>query len=315
MSGSQHVIVGAGPIGSQTARLLSESGVEVQVVTRSGSGPTLPGVTLVRADASDSARLAEITNGAEVIYNCANPPYHQWASQWPPLAASLLAAAERHNAVLVTASNLYGYGRVSAPMTEATALNPVGTKGQIRTQMWRDALAAHEAGRVRVTEVRAADYVGRDSQSHLGDRVVPRVLAGKAVRVLGNADQPHSWSYVDDVATLLVTVGRDERAWGRPWHVPSNAPRTQREAINDLARVAGVPAVKVGVMPTWVLSALGLFNPTIRELGEVGYQTELPFILDSSAAESTFGLTPTPWEDVMSAIVDYYRSLSGQAAA
>ena len=313
MNSPVQVIVGAGPVGTQTARLLSAQGIETKVVTRSGSGPDLPGVTLVRADASDVTRLTEIASGAAVVYNCANPPYHQWASQWPPLAASLLTAAERNDAVLATVNNVYCYGHVSAPMTESTPLNPSGPKGQIRTQMWRDALAAHEAGRVRVTEVRGSDYVGRDSQSHLGDRVVPRVLAGKGVRVLGSADQPHSWTYVDDVATLLVTVGADERAWGRPWHVRTNAPRTQREAIGDLARVAGVDPVSVGVMPSWILRTLGLFNPMIRELPEVSYQTERPFVLDSSAAQSTFGLEPTPWDEVTSAIVEHYRSVAAHA--
>ncbi len=315
MNEQSHVIVGAGPVGTQTARSLAGRGERVVVVTRSGSGPDLPNVERVRADASDPAVLNQLTEGAAVIYNCANPPHHQWATQWPPLAKSLLEAAERNNAVLATVSNLYGYGRVDAPMTELTPLNPHGTKGRIRTQMWLDALATHKAGRVRVTEIRGADYVGRDSQSHLGDRVVPKVLAGKNVKVLGNADQPHSWTFVDDVAELLVTVAADERAWGRAWHVPSNAPISQREAINDLARVAGVDPVKVGVVPAFVLRVMGLFNPTIRELGEVGYQTQLPFVLDSSAAQSTFGLTPTPWDDVLGNIVDHYRALGAARAA
>jgi len=63
---------------------------------------------------------------------------------WPPIANALLVAAERSGAVLATTSNLYGYGPVSAPMTEATPLAATGTKGRVRVQMWRDALAAHE---------------------------------------------------------------------------------------------------------------------------------------------------------------------------
>ena len=80
----RHVIVGAGPVGSATARLLAARGEQVVVVTRSGSGPELPGVLRVRADAADSAALAGPARGAAVIYNCANPPYHRWASDWPP---------------------------------------------------------------------------------------------------------------------------------------------------------------------------------------------------------------------------------------
>lgn len=62
-------------------------------------------------DATDADRLIEAASGAAVLYNCANPPrYDRWARDWPPLAAALLAAAERTGAELVTTGNLYGYG-------------------------------------------------------------------------------------------------------------------------------------------------------------------------------------------------------------
>ncbi|WP_329484771.1 FAD-dependent monooxygenase [Kribbella sp. NBC_01484] len=38
-----HVVVGAGPVGSATARLLAGQGEQVRVITRSGSGPEAAG--------------------------------------------------------------------------------------------------------------------------------------------------------------------------------------------------------------------------------------------------------------------------------
>jgi nucleoside-diphosphate-sugar epimerase len=304
---SKHIVVGAGPIGTATSLLLAERGDEVVVVTRSGSGPTHPAITRTAADASSSADMAELSHGAVAIYNCANPAYHRWPTDWPPIAQALLTAAERSNAVLVTASNLYGYGRVSGPMTEDLPLAAKGPKGRTRVQMWRDALAAHDAGRVRATEVRASDYVGPGAQSHLGDRVVPRLLAGRGVTVMKSADTAHTWTATDDVARLLVTVALDERAWGRPWHVPSNPPRTQREAVGDLCRLAGLEPVKVKEYPGMLIRGMGLFNPMMRELPEVAYQFEEPFILDSTAAQQTFGLAPTPWDNVLTAVIASFR--------
>lgn len=308
MSDQLHVIVGAGAIGSGAARLLAARGEHVRVVTRSGSGPEVEGVERVAADAADAPRLADLCRGAVALYNCANPQYTDWTTDWPPLASSMLSAAQASGAVLAIVSNLYGYGPVNGPMTEDLPLAATGTKGRIRAGMWRDALAAHTAGRIRATEVRGSDYVGPRAESQLGDRVVPRVLAGKAVRLLGNPDVPHSWTYVGDVSRLLVTVADDERAWGRPWHVPSPAPCTQREAVNDIARVAGVPPVKVGAIPGPVLWSAGLVSPLMRELREVAYQTRRPFVLDSTAAEKEFDLEPTPWEDVLNEIVAWYRA-------
>jgi NAD(P)-dependent dehydrogenase (short-subunit alcohol dehydrogenase family) len=160
---SMHVIVGAGSVGAATARLLAERGEQVRIVSRRGVGPDHPAVERIAADAADADRLSSITAGAAVLYNCANPPYHRWLSDWPPLASALLAASERTDALLATASNLYGYGPVDAPITAATPLAATHPKLRLRADMWRAALAAHQAGRIRTTEIRSSDYIEANS--------------------------------------------------------------------------------------------------------------------------------------------------------
>jgi|SRR5579863_8353915 len=311
-----HVVVGAGPIGSGIARRLAERGHQVKIVTRSGSGPDDAGIERVAADASDAAALATIAGGAAAIYNCANPPYHRWPELWPPMADAMLTAAERTGAVLVTISNLYGYGPAKSaagydaahPMTEQTPLAATGKKGSVRAQMWRDALAAHQAGRARVVELRASDYVGPGANSVLGDRVVPRLLKGQAVTLLGRTDRPRTWSCTGDVAAMAVLVAGEERAWGQAWHVPSGEPRTQRQAVDDLARIAGVKPVPVRTAPGAVLYAMGLFSPLMRELRETAYQFSQDFVMDSSAAELAFGLEETPWDSVLAEVVSSFKN-------
>ena len=314
MSQRTHLVVGAGPIGSAVVRRVVAAGDRVRVVTRSGSGPDLPGVEKVAADASDGARLVGLASGADVIYNCVNPQYHHWPTDWPPVADALLAAAESSGAVLVTTANLYVYGKVDAPMTEQTPLDGAGTKAKVRIRMWEDALAAHQAGRVRATEARGADYVGPGSESHLGERTIPKLLAGRNVQVLGSPDTLHTWTYTEDMAMTLVALGADERAWGRAWHVPSALECTQREAIARLAEMAGVPMPKVSTIPGLLLKALGLVNPMMRELPEVAYQLDLPFVMDSSAAQHELGLVPTPADDVLRAILSAFASTDQKAA-
>lgn len=303
-----HLVVGAGPVGSAVVRRLTAAGESVRVVTRSGSGPDHDLVEKVAADAGDATRLRALASGAAVVYNCVNPAYHRWATDWPPVADALLDAASAADAVLVTTANLYVYGRVTAPMTEQTPLNHHGTKGRVRAQMWLDALAAHRAGRVRVAEARGADYVGPGSQSQLGERSVPKMLAGKNVQVLGNPDKQHTFTYTEDMAATLVAIGADERAWGRAWHVPSALTCTQREAYARMAAIAGIPAPKVSTVPALALKAMGLFVPAIRELAEVAYQVESDFVMDSTAAQRELGLVPTPADDVLRINVEWFQS-------
>src|SRR3974390_3439691 len=185
-----HVVIGAGPVGSETALTVAGEGHQVTVVTRSGSGPDHPGVRRIRADASDRSALAAAAGRADVLYNCVNPPYDRWPELWPPLAASILSVAADLGAVLVTMGNLYGYGPVDHPMTERDPLASTGTKGRIRAAMWEDLLAAHRAGRIRATEARASDFFGPGVvETSFFGRNVDRLLAGRKVHLLGHPDR------------------------------------------------------------------------------------------------------------------------------
>lgn len=298
-----HVVVGKGPVGTTTAELLASRGHTVRVLSRSG-GRSTDTVEHGQVDATDAEALTAAARGAAALYNALNPEYTRWATDWPPMAAALLGAAERTGARLVTMSNLYGYGRPTGPMTPETPFAATDTKGRVRARMWTDALAAHEAGRVQVTEARAADFVGPQvppAQSHLG-RQAERVRQGKRAWVIGDPDAPRTWGYMPDVAATLAVLGTDDRALGRAWHVPSAAPRSQRQALGDLAAAMGVPAVPVSSIPWPVLRTVGIAVPLFREIVGVREQFDQEYVIDASATTATFGLRATPWDDVMKAI-------------
>jgi nucleoside-diphosphate-sugar epimerase len=297
---SLHVIVGAGPVGASAAKLLAERGERVRLISRRGSGPEHPSIERVAADATQADRLSELAAGAAALYNCANPLYHRWLTDWPPLASALLAAAERSGAVLAVASNLYGYGPVDGPITDATPLAATHPKLRLRADMWREALARHQAGRLRVTEVRSSDYI--EANSILTFVLAKPVLAGKRAFVPGALDVPHSWTAIRDAARTLVTVAVDERACGKAWLVPTNPPLTVRALANRFASVVGAPAPKLSTLPYPVLWAAGLFVPLVRELRTTHYQFVRPFVLESSLTEKTFGLAPTDLDVALRAV-------------
>jgi len=296
-----HVVVGAGPVGRATAHELVAAGHEVLLVSRSGAGPDLPGVRRAAADAADAERLVELAAGAVAIYNCVNPAdYTIWSTFWPPVAEAFLVAAERTGAVLVTASCLYGYGPVDGPMVEGMPDAATTKKARIRADMWAEALARHEVGRIRAVEVRGSDYMGPGVTVEAGHvaRVAPAALAGKTVRVMGRPDVPHSFTDVRDMGRALVAVAAAPQTWGRVWHAPTNAPVTQAQAVADVCRAAGRAPVKVKGFPKGTLALSGLVVPVMRELRETEYQFQRSYVLDSSAIERELGLTPTPWDEV-----------------
>jgi nucleoside-diphosphate-sugar epimerase len=296
----RHVIIGAGPVGRAVAAVLAERGADVVLASRSGQGPDVAGARRAAVDAADGEVLSRLAEGAQVLYNCVNPPrYDVWAEQWPPVAAALLVAAERSGAVLAVTGNLYPYGPVDGPMVEGMPDAAPGKKAQIRARMTAEAFALHEAGRIRAVEVRGSDYVGAPLGDHAHvPRVIPAALQGRTVRVIGSADQPHTWTDVVDVGRALVATAGTESALGRVWHAPSNPPRTQAEAVNDVLASVGRKPVRVRAYPRPVLWAGGLFDGQLRELRETEYQFTRPYVMDSSAITAELGLAPTPWDEV-----------------
>ncbi|MFD8707339.1 NAD-dependent epimerase/dehydratase family protein [Kitasatospora sp. NPDC059648] len=308
---SFHLVVGHGPAGAATARLLAGQGHRVRVVTRSGRGgeAAVEGVEHLALDATDPSRLARAARGADAIHGCAAPPLHQWATRWPALASALCAAAEDSGAVLVMLGNLYGYGPVEGPMTEGLPLAATGPKGRVRAAAWEQARALHEAGRIRAVEVRASDFFGPGvtDGGHLASRAMPALLKGRPVSVLGDPDAPHSWTYLPDVARAMAELATGERAWGRPWHVPTAPALPVRTMVERLAAEAGTAPVPVRRLSPAVLAVAGLFSPLLRELRETRYQFDRPFVMDSSACEGAFTLRATPLEQQLTATVDWWR--------
>jgi nucleoside-diphosphate-sugar epimerase len=263
-------------------------------------------VTIVRADAADAERVIELSRGAASIVNAVNPPkYTTWDTDWPPVAAALLAAAERSGAGLVVVANLYGYGLVDGPMREDSPLQPNGHKGELRARMWLEAKALHDAGRIRASELRASDYFGPGSNhgtSLLNDFVLAKARAGSTVVMpMGRPDAPHSWTYLPDIGALAAALATDDRSWGNAWHVPTSTPRSVRQVVADTARLVDRQPARVWTLPRWFVTAAGTVAPILRELRETRHQFERPFVLDSSRTERTFGLEPTPWEDALEA--------------
>jgi len=325
---ARHVVLGKGPVGTAVAAHLVGLGHDVVVVSRSGAPVAAPSpapvpagtspvpagvrtgaVEHVAADATDVARIASLAVGAASIVNAASPPYDRWPELWPALHAAAMGAAERSGAVLVTAGNLYGYGEGSGVMTEATPLRSTERKGAVRAQMWRDALARHEAGAIRATEVRASDYVGPGTlgPAHAGERLFGPLLQGKAVHTVGDPTQPHSWTYLQDFAAALAAAAEREDAWGHAWHAPTNEPLAFGELVRRCAIEAGVPAPKVSPVPAVLVRAIGLVVPAMREVVRVAYQQQAPFVVDSSASERALGLAPTPWDEIIGTTTAWWR--------
>jgi nucleoside-diphosphate-sugar epimerase len=310
---ARHVIFGTGAIGLATLDALRRRGERARLVNRSGRADVPDDVEVIGGDARDPAFTAAASSGARIVYQTLNPPYHLWATQFPALQAAVLAAAQATGARLVSMENVYMYGRPNGhPLTETSPYAAHTRKGQVRGRMARDLLAAHESGKAEVVIGRASDYFGPRGgvQSNLGDRVMPAALAGKTATVLGDPDQPHTYTYLPDIGEGLAVLGEHPDAPGQVWHLPNDPDtRTTRQLVDIAYQRAGQPRTKLRGTPTFMLRALGLVNPVLRELVEMQYEFQAPFVVDSGKIADRLGVHATPVEEAIADTVASYRTL------
>lgn len=158
-------------------------------------------------------------------------------------------------------------------------------------------LAEHRAGRVEVVIAKASDYFGpgAGAQSNLGDRVFGPARRGKPATILGDPDQPHTYTFVPDIGRALAELGSRDGVTGEVWHVPGDPDtRTTRELVAIVQQLAGHPGAGLRRTPAALLRVLGLWDPTVRALWEMQYQFEEPFVVDSAKISHRLGLRATP---------------------
>lgn len=308
MSGDRlHVVFGAGQIGRHTVERLVARGKHVRQVFRRARSDVPAGVEVLLGDASIPIFAAEAAAGADVVYDCSNPPYDRWSELLLPLGRSVMQGARAAGARLVALDNLYMYGRPSEPMRPESPIQPCSRKGRLRAQLADERLGAHARGELRLAIVRASDFYGVGVTNALfGDHFFQRVLAGKSAQVFGDPDLPHSYSYGPDVAETLVRIGAADQAWGRVWHTPATPAESTRALVNRFATALGRP-IKVDAVPTCLLRLAGLFNGVMRENAEMIYQWEIPYELDGTATQQAIGLAPTRPETGVPATVAWAR--------
>jgi nucleoside-diphosphate-sugar epimerase len=276
------------------------------MVNRSGKmADPLAGVELIASDAYDMAKNIAVTQGAVAIYQCAQPLYSEWSEKFPPLQTAILEAAIANGVKLVVGDNLYMYGQFTGALREDFPVQPHSKKGRVRAAMAQQILDAHAAGKVRAAIGRGSNFFGPYDTAQTGYTIRPAV-AGKAVNLIGNTAQPHTYTYVKDFGALLAALGTRDEALGQVWFAPSNPPITQAQFVKLIESEVGAP-VKSMVGGPLLMRVLGLFNKEIAESVEMMYEWQNPFVVDTSKAQGVFGLRPTPLKEAIKETIAWCR--------
>ncbi len=303
-------ILGAGgPIGNELAKILAASNKPFRLVGRNPK-PVAGGAPFV-ADLADKDQTIQAVTGSTVVCLLAGLKYdlNVWQEFWPRIMANAIEACKRAGAKLIFFDNVYMYGRVAGPMTESTPYAPCSKKGEIRAKIATTLMSEVQAGRLTAMIARSADFYGPDTQNGVPNVLVFEPFAkGSKASWLVNDAVPHSLTFTPDAARGVAMLAARDSAWNQVWHLPTAPdPPTGREFIAMAATEFGV-APKYRVLSRPMLWLARWFNPQVRESYEMLYQSDSPYLFDSTKFVTEFGFTGTSYPDGVRIAADSYKA-------
>jgi nucleoside-diphosphate-sugar epimerase len=304
-----HTILGGnGTIAVELIPILQSNGEQVRLFSRNPK--QVPGAETVSGDVMNKDDVFQAVKGSDVVYLLVGLQYNKkiWKNSWPVIMRNTIEACKASGALLIFFDNVYMYGKVPGRMTESTPFDPISEKGKIRAEVDEILLSEMKTGNLRAIIAKSADFYGPRAKttSVAGILIFDKMKKGKTAQCFVNSNQPHSFTYTPDAAKGLYLLATTESAYGDSWHLPTASPAITGEEFVRIAAKYMHASVKIQVLPKWLIRAIGLFVPIMRELGEMLYQNEYPYQFDSSKFEKAFNFQPTTYEDGIRQTAEWY---------
>ncbi|WP_134684478.1 NAD-dependent epimerase/dehydratase family protein [Brevibacillus migulae] len=309
------IVLGAtGGVGKPLVTELIRRGVETVAFGRSAAkleslARELGNPTLLRLETGDAFKPGDIVRaarGAEVMFHSANIPYHEMESRLLPLGEAVMQAAEKLEMKVVVVDGIYPYGRKTVERaTEDHPKRPHTRKGKVRLAY--EQLIFHPRWqKAKPLIVRLPDYYGPSAQASYLNVTMEAIAAGKPTAFIGNMKIPREYVYLPDAAHMIAEIAERPESYGQNWHIPGPGVISGHELVRIAQRASGkrklvVPLGRIG------LSLIGLFNPVMKEVVEMLYLTEEPFILSGEKYEREIG--PIKWTPHEQAITETIHTL------
>ena len=306
MNNSLHIVLGgSGTIGQAVISELKEKKLNIRAIQRKC---TIEGVENIKANLYDLNQAKLAIKGGDYVYLCTAVPYSTklWKTEWPKLVSNVIAACEEAGARLIFLDNIYMYGPVPlrVPFTEEHSQEPVSQKGKVRKIVADMILKAHQEGRIKAVIGRSADFYGPSISSSLYISFLEKMLAGKAPQSLGGVDVVHTYAFTADNGRALVALALDENTYGQVWHLPVSPPVTAKEITSIFNKVLD-SNFKVSQVPRLALTLLSLVVPTIKEVKEMLYQFDNPYVMSDEKFKKHFvNFKVTQLEDGLKQMVE-----------
>jgi len=301
--GKTAILGAAGSTGKAIGVELARRGAEVRVVGRQASRLEAAfagaGVEMVAADLETVGGAAAALEGVDTAVMTIGIPYPEFR-RYPPMMRNVVKAAEQAGVrrfLLVT--NIYPYGRPQSEFVDEThPRKPIAFKGRMRLEQEQ---ILQQSPHMKWIVLRLPDFFGPEAELSYARMIFEAALKGKAAQLFAPADTPHQFVYTRDAGPVVADLLAREDGWNEVYHFAGSGLIT----VNELARriyAAASQRYRRQMVPYWLLRAMGLFQPLMREFCEMHYLQTTPVNLsDAKLVRHLGNVRRTPYAEGIAA--------------
>lgn len=294
-----------GHLGNAAMIAFRDAGWSVRGLGRTNRRP-VAGTEFVAGDADDVEVVRAAIADAEIVVYGLHLPYDKWGKGAAERQLqTVIDAMGTSGKTLLFPGTIYNYraaDRVVSPDLRQIAEAP---RGEIRIRLEAMLEKAAQDGRFQTLILRAGDFFGPGNRAEWFEAAMLMDERRGRLYHLGDLDKRHSWAYLPDLGRGFVTLAEQRATLPafRNFHFAGHWV-SHRQMMAAIQTAVPRP-LKVSPMPWWLLRAVGVVNPVMRDIYRMRYLwlNEMELVDPDFDAMLPAGAA-TPFEQAVAATIE-----------
>ena len=303
--GKVTVLGSNGHIGNAAMIAFRDAGWSVTGLGRTNRKPVV-GTTFVAGDADDVEVVRAAIADADVVVHALHLRYDQWGNgRSEKQLQVVIDALGNSGKTLLFPGTIYNYRAGDRTISPATRQSAEAPRGEIRIRLEALLREASAAGKFQTIILRGGDFFGPGNRGEWFEAAMMMDIGKGKLYHMGALNTRHSWAYLPDLSRAFAMLAEKRGTLGAFENFHFAGHWVSHGQMMGAIQTALPRKVVVSPLQWWMIRAVGLFNPVMRDIYRMRYlwlnEMELVDPRLDALLGPDFG---TPFEEAVAATVE-----------
>lgn len=303
--GKVTVLGSNGHIGNAAMIAFRDAGWSVTGLGRTNRKP-VSGTTFVAGDADDVEVVREAIRDADVVVYALHLRYDQWGNGRSERQLQVVIdALGQSGKTLLFPGTIYNYRAGDRTVSPGIRQSAEAPRGEIRIRLETMLRGASAAGKFQTIILCAGDFFGPGNRGEWFEAAMMMDVAKGKLYHMSDLKLRHSWAYLPDLSRAFVALAEKRGELGKFENFHFAGHWVSHGQMMGAIQSALPGKVAVSPLQWWMIRAVGLFNPVMRDIYRMRYlwlnEMELVDPRLDGILGADFG---TPFEEAVAATVE-----------